>query len=569
MHLINVLAAGVAGAENGTADIYRKGTSTRAATYSDFYGQSANGTSSGLTLDSNGGVVTYVAQVVDVVVKSSSGATIRSFTAGDDATAINYSGTAFTGTNPVTGATAINQPANLKTILDLFRTSFGTTQGKVSFRSTDRLLHEVLAGLDCFYNVKDPLYGAVGDGSTDDDAAIQAAITAAATAGGGIVFFPEGTYKITTKLTVGLGVSLVGVNPQSTIIASTGNDDVTNITVLFQSDVVDYYAPRVCSGLQFNATGVHDGGSIISLGDAANIAFRDCQFGGDSGFDQCTLISGNASTTGFATFENCHFTVVATGQKAIGDLDSAVVTVRGCRFIVEPATYTGDVVSTGAGETKIRDCSFDASAVAAGTVTCIDAGAYGSGKASICGSYFLGGGGGTVNALSYTAGTLHESENTFSGATLIAEISQALIIAAEPSDIILLSREGLTLSKTDDLNPAPTAYDVSGYGTLNFKHDTNATPTLWEIPLKPGPVGSRLTVIVRNRSGQSNTYRVTTYDAGAAANIVGTPTSASVTTLYNCIFSLESVIERDATGVGANDIPVWKALSAPAVFLVS
>lgn len=39
-------------------------------------------------------------------------------------------------------------------------------------------------------------YGARGDGSTDDTAAIQAAIDACATAGGGTVYFPLGVYKV-------------------------------------------------------------------------------------------------------------------------------------------------------------------------------------------------------------------------------------------------------------------------------------------------------------------------------------------------------------------------------------
>jgi pectate lyase-like protein len=49
------------------------------------------------------------------------------------------------------------------------------------------------------YNVKDPLYGAKGDGSTNDTAAFQAAI-AAVIATGGTLFIPSGNYLITSTL---------------------------------------------------------------------------------------------------------------------------------------------------------------------------------------------------------------------------------------------------------------------------------------------------------------------------------------------------------------------------------
>lgn len=55
-----------------------------------------------------------------------------------------------------------------------------------------------LAGAGIFVNVMD--YGAVGDDTADDTAAIQAAIDVAEVIGG-TVFFPRGTYKITATLT--------------------------------------------------------------------------------------------------------------------------------------------------------------------------------------------------------------------------------------------------------------------------------------------------------------------------------------------------------------------------------
>ena len=45
-------------------------------------------------------------------------------------------------------------------------------------------------------------YGAAGDGVADDTAEIQAAIDAVEASGGGIVYFPRGTYLITAGLIV-------------------------------------------------------------------------------------------------------------------------------------------------------------------------------------------------------------------------------------------------------------------------------------------------------------------------------------------------------------------------------
>lgn len=49
-----------------------------------------------------------------------------------------------------------------------------------------------------WFNVLDD--GAVGDGVMDDTAAIQATIDAAYAAGGGVVYFPSGTYIVSGVL---------------------------------------------------------------------------------------------------------------------------------------------------------------------------------------------------------------------------------------------------------------------------------------------------------------------------------------------------------------------------------
>ena len=58
----------------------------------------------------------------------------------------------------------------------------------------------------------------VGDGRADDSAAIQQAIDQAATAGGGIVFLPAGTYRISRTLFLYPGVRIFGIGAQRPII---------------------------------------------------------------------------------------------------------------------------------------------------------------------------------------------------------------------------------------------------------------------------------------------------------------------------------------------------------------
>ncbi len=52
-----------------------------------------------------------------------------------------------------------------------------------------------------WFDVTDVAYGATGDGSTDDTSAINAAVAALNTATAGVLYFPAGTYKVTSALT--------------------------------------------------------------------------------------------------------------------------------------------------------------------------------------------------------------------------------------------------------------------------------------------------------------------------------------------------------------------------------
>ncbi|GGD88918.1 glycosyl hydrolase family 28-related protein [Paenibacillus nasutitermitis] len=79
-------------------------------------------------------------------------------------------------------------------------------------------------------NVKAAPYSAVGDGVADDTTAIQNAINAAQSAGGGVVFFPKGTYKISSTLRVTAhNVQLEGTGKGSVVFLNKSTDAVIHI----------------------------------------------------------------------------------------------------------------------------------------------------------------------------------------------------------------------------------------------------------------------------------------------------------------------------------------------------
>lgn len=75
---------------------------------------------------------------------------------------------------------------------------------------------------DTTFNVKTS-YGAIGDGVSDDTAAIKNAISAAALSPMSTVFFPAGTYKITSDIKLVSNVRYLGQGKTATIIKSSGD----------------------------------------------------------------------------------------------------------------------------------------------------------------------------------------------------------------------------------------------------------------------------------------------------------------------------------------------------------
>lgn len=176
------------------------------------------------------------------------------------------------------------------------------------------------------YNVRE--FGAVGDGITDDTAAIQAAINAAAGAGGGTVYVP-GPYLISTTLTVTAdNVHLIGDGRSSQLVAAAAFPAAPMIWIqgpggtsfrhgiVLQDLLLINTANSAATGIQLDSTyyatvervdieGVYATSLFLngtSTAFGAYTAVRDCHIGATSG-------GGGSAGTGISSNNHEHWTV--------------------------------------------------------------------------------------------------------------------------------------------------------------------------------------------------------------------------------------------------------------------
>ncbi len=150
-------------------------------------------------------------------------------------------------------------------------------------------------------------YGAVGDNTADDTAAIQAAVDAASAAGGGVVHVPKGDFKVTSAITIPTKIHLRGVGAlvskirttttNINVLSMTGASALSTVTQIRVTDLgvigpgktsgstgYGIYIKWASAGLEFRNLYVADHGSHgIWQEDSYTISYRDVWLTGNGG----------------------------------------------------------------------------------------------------------------------------------------------------------------------------------------------------------------------------------------------------------------------------------------------
>jgi Pectate lyase superfamily protein len=229
----------------------------------------------------------------------------------------------------------------------------GVSGGVATKASVDALSGSVVVKSNAPFNIKD--FGAVGDGATNDKAAIQAAIDAAAAAGGGVVTGPRAVYMLGSSLapksnvTLYLPGSIIRTTFVGPAIYGSGIafDDFTVDSITFEGTVNSFPTvptrARTTSGAGLETAVSLDGdGRPGSTGvSLKNFSMRNCIVRNCSGLP--ILIRGVKGSVRITnnTFQynmDIGFTfcesVIFSNNYVYGSADNGVSLSRGCTRVV-------------------------------------------------------------------------------------------------------------------------------------------------------------------------------------------------------------------------------------------
>ena len=294
----------------GQVETYLAGTSTPATTYTDYTGGTPN--ANPIVLDAAGRTPQQIwlteGTSYKFVLKDASNNLIGTYDHID-------------GINDLGGNLANTSNTSLGDALVGFKQAAGNTAYANAVAST---VHNKLQDI---ISVKD--FGAVGDGVTDDTVEIQNALDALSSTGG-MVYFPRGTYIISSALTPPSNVTMMGEGIKSTISIS-----ASATAIKIEGTLGSEKANIVIRNMRLLRTGgsgrlmelkfanyclidgvTCDGDGLIGLG-AKYLKVSNCNF--FNGL--CINLTSDDGTTSGTWSENCSFVNCYAGPAAAQGID--------------------------------------------------------------------------------------------------------------------------------------------------------------------------------------------------------------------------------------------------------
>ncbi len=496
--LVQMLAAGMTTSAglplaSGRCRFYLPGTLTPVSVYAD--SAAATPVSPPLILTAGGTGVAYTKVPTRMIVKTADDVT----TVFDGLVNIERADQQFIQSAAINGGAE----TTLQALLDGWSAAFGGSTGLWTYKAYSDAVERNVKDVISEIQVSVKSYGAVGDGIADDTTAIQNTVARVVTNGGGVVFFPPGTYLTSLEITVAnAGVDILGSGLRATFIKATG---AAQNALNFTASATTTFGNRV-SRIGFTHATTTTGSAIVGNSldiDSVNVATSRYRYGitasGGVFLVTNSIIIGNAAdascipvnVTGALDFvmTGCFVTKPGTGQACV-------------QIASQPAVLSGNVIdSTG-------------SATSDGIKLTSIAGAF------ITGNYIIG----VVNAVNVTAGAAILTGNNMVGGThgvniaasgASARIAQGQIISPDILDsrTAAIAPVGYSFSTSTNFTPLPLQTD-----TIRVIATAAITVTI-DAPAA-GRFGQDLTIFQINSSGGAVTW---TYNAifklqgGAAA----------------------------------------------------
>lgn len=506
--IISELVAGIRGAENGTATLTQHASATGVTWYST-YDMAAGGTGD-ITLDSRGAAEVYVSTVVDVTVKDEDGATVASFTSGYTADGIDVVTSALSGTDYGTGAVGTAKPVRLDVAMAAVKDPSFDING-----TGPKTVSEYLAEMQECINVKAPEYGAVGNGLIDDTAAIQAAINDAQ-AEGLAVFFPAGTYKLSSALSVFGDLRLIGAGGGAggagkTILKSSAS---SGHTILDQ----ETYSGSVVHVRDMTLYANHSGATWYNSSGASNTTLFMERCGLYSSAGTGSLMYFAPATSGTLRMTGCWVQADNESAIAVSVGSASRAHLIGCDIKVGGSSRTTPVVY-GGGVVRLVGCYCDSSSCTSANFSFVSFG----GTAFVESTTFSNPSSGTVSAMN-VSGSLHEANCEFG-----SNVTAYQYTTDSTKTVELLSRQNRQYTASITA-VSPTTVPLLNYGVVQYQ--TSITSAVHTLVLQAAPPGCFATILVKH-TGTTGTVTV---------SIAGFGTNAIVSTANTGVHACRSFL---------------------------